>query len=65
MGPTIDRRLQQQNEQSSWRDCNDAGLPHRWVPEQVPNWWRCVRCPVTTRWTGHGYANRVPPLRLL
>lgn len=55
MAKTFDTRLAEQNNGSSWRDCNDAGLGHRWRhgvttgPHPVFVFWRCLRCPVSTR----------------
>lgn len=54
---TYDDQLKAQNEGLSWRDCNDAGLPHRWEPVQevhtgapgsTRSYWHCTRCPVRT-----------------
>lgn len=55
MGPTIDQRLAQQNDGVSWRDCNEAGMAHLWLRDQVPNYWRCARCPVATRHEEDGF----------
>jgi len=60
-----DRRLQQQNDGTPWRDCNAAGHPHRWVPDFTAvtpegarrDWYRCTRCPVSTI-TTKGRPNR-------
>ena len=50
--------LAEQNTGTSWRDCNAAGIPHRWVPEieivpdgpgPIISYWSCRRCPVRTR----------------
>ena len=32
-----------------WVDCNDRGLPHVWIPDVVPGWYRCTVCPYATR----------------
>ena len=55
MNLNIDQRLRLQNDGHSWRDCNDAGLPHRWVADQVDLYWRCTRCPVATRHEHDGF----------
>lgn len=48
------RALWEQNNAPSWRDCNAAGLPHRWEYAHATadaSWWHCARrsCPVSTR----------------
>lgn len=53
----IDARLAEQNNGQTWRDCNTAGLAHRWVEEQRidgATYYRCTRtsCPVRVRETG-------------
>lgn len=43
-----------------WIDCNDHGEPHDWQPShreaavgrEMSRWFRCTRCPVTTRVLG-------------
>ncbi len=51
----IDVRLAEQNNGTSWRDCERAGLRHRWREhlwvsrETGRHWWHCTRCPV---WVG-------------
>lgn len=49
----IDERLKDQNNGASWRDCNEAGMPHRWklstmLSDGTSASYRCTRCPVTT-----------------
>jgi hypothetical protein len=44
--------LAAQNTGSAWLDCNAADRPHRWRRDIVTGdrqWWRCARCPVSTR----------------
>lgn len=44
-------QLAEQNHLRSWRDCNVAGMPHRWEAEYYSTLlnrlsYRCTRCPV-------------------
>lgn len=51
------RTLQEQNNAPSWRDCNGAGLKHRWrlshTLDDGVTYWLCTRgsCAVGTRTT--------------
>lgn len=55
----LDARLARQNNVTGWVDCNAVDLPHRWVPGATATtapgpvffWYRCTRCPVSTRYT--------------
>lgn len=60
----IDARLREQNNGEGWADCNALGHAHRWEPEQVPNYWRCRRCPVDTRHEGPFLVGNRPPAYL-
>ena len=46
-----DPQLAEQNTLRAWIDCNlrPRPRPHRFVPDVVPDWWKCTRCPVSTR----------------
>lgn len=57
----VTEQLRDQNNGTSWLDCNAHGLPHRWQVDQVPAYWRCLRCPVGTRTESHA----TPPRRFL
>lgn len=50
----------------TWIDCNAHGAPHRWTPSQVPNYWDCTQCPVSTFRCDHGdTATGKPPAVLV
>lgn len=43
--------LHEQNNGASWRDCNAAGMKHRWFARHSTGYhvyWGCQRCPVDT-----------------
>lgn len=49
----LDDRLKDQNNGTSWLDCNmrTHPRPHRWIAEQAHGprvYWRCSDCPVST-----------------
>jgi hypothetical protein len=62
-----DQQLASQNTQQPWIDCNlrSRPRPHLWKFEQVTpggRWYRCERCPVSTRVSGiaHGGSTGAP-----
>ena len=46
-----DEQLAAQNTLEAWVDCTQRlhPRPHRFIPDVVPGWWKCTRCPVSTR----------------
>ena len=50
-----DPQLAGQNTLQAWTDCNlrPHPRPHRFEIDVVAGWWKCTRCPVSTRTSKH------------